>query len=431
MSRRRQFLFACAALGASHYVHATLPRLLPPARRQGRVVIVGGGWGGLSAARYLRTEAPGLEVVLLERQSAFWSCPLSNKWLARLVETNLLRHDYAHAANAFGYTFIRTEVAAVDRDRRVVLTADGSLDYDWLVLAVGMRYEPSSWLGDDRRAIDHTLQHYPAGFAGESEFVALQRKLDGFAGGDLVMTIPPLPYRCPPAPYERAAMIAWLFKSRHIKGRLIVLDPNRIAPVFRRVYERLYPEQIDYRQDVQVKSVDPFGKTIATEFDAIRFDDAIICMPQQAGALIWQAGLIGRDGEGAPTGWADVDPFHLHARDDARVFVIGDALGPVSPLFGHYPKTGHLASSQGRIVAHEIATRAKGLVPAPLLPESSCYIMSDFDPMTMHRTEASYRVRGDGVIEQKLRQTSDPNPRGEDLAWARAKFAELLAVSPG
>ena len=431
MTPRRRFLSALTALGAASYVQAALPRLLPPPEKRRRVVIVGGGWGGLSAARHLRKQAPELDVVLVEQQAAFWSCPLSNKWLARLIDARLLRHDYAAAANAYGYTFIRQQVEAVDRDKGRILTAGGSLDYDWLVLAVGIRYDPSNWLGDDRRAIDHARQHYPAGFIGEDEFAALKRKLDGFAGGDLVMTIPPLPYRCPPAPYERAAMIAWLLKSRRIKGRLIVLDPNRIAPAFRRVFERNYPEQVDYRQDAHIKSVDPFGKTIETEFDEIRFDDAILCMPQQAGTLIWQAGLIGREKSGQPTGWADVDPLHLHARDDARIFVIGDAVGPVSLLFGHYPKSGQMASSQGRIVAHEIAARANGLEPPSMLPDSLCYVVSDFDPMMMLRIDASYRVRGDGVIEQKVRQTSDPNPRGEDIAWASSKFAEFLAYPPG
>jgi NADPH-dependent 2,4-dienoyl-CoA reductase/sulfur reductase-like enzyme len=430
---RRDFLAACATLGAAGLVRAapdiatSAPRLLPRPEGRRRVVIVGGGWGGLSAARHLREQAPDLEVVLLERNAAFWSCPLSNKWLANLVDARYLAHDYAAAAKAYGYTFIRTHVQAVDRDRRRVVTADGTIDYDWLILAAGIRQDYPAWLGDDRRAAERVRQHYPAVYAAGDDFAALKRKLDGFAGGDLVMTIPPLPYRCPPAPYERAALIGWLLKTRRIKGRLIVLDPNPIAPAFRRVFEERYRDQIAYRQDMRVESVDPFERKIRTEFDEIRFDDAILIAPQQAADIVWQADLIGRDGTGRPTGWADVDPIHLHARNDERIFVIGDAIGPVSPLFGHYPKSGHMASRQGRIVAREIAARARGNEPPSLLPESVCYLFTDFEPLSMVRIDASYRIRGDGLIDQKVRQIHDPNPRDEDLAWATAAFSEFLA----
>lgn len=430
---RRDFLAACAALGAGGLVRAapdiatSAPRLLPRPEGRRRVVVVGGGWGGLSAARHLREQAPDLEVVLLERNAAFWSCPLSNKWLANLVDTRYLVHDYAAAAKAYGYTFIRAQVEAVDRDRRRVVTADGGIDYDWLILAAGIRYDHPAWFGDDRRISEHARQHYPAAYVAGEDFAALKRKLDGFAGGDLVMTVPPLPYRCPPAPYERAAMIGWLLKTHRIKGRLIVLDPNPISPAFRRVFEERYRHQIDYRQDMRVESVDPFERKIHTEFDEIRFDDAILIPPQQAADIVWQADLIGRDGTGRPTGWADVDPIHLHARNDERIFVIGDAVGPVSPLFGHYPKSGHMASRQGRIVASGIAARARGGEPPRLLPESVCYLFTDFEPLSMVRIDASYRIRGDGLIDQKVRQVHDPNPRGEDLAWATGAFSEFLA----
>lgn len=430
---RRDFLAACITLGAAGITHAvpeiavSPPRLLPRPEGRRRVVIIGGGWGGLTAACHLREQAPELEVVLLERNAAFWSCPLSNKWLANLVDTRHLMHDYATAARAYGYTFIRTRVEAVDRDRRRVVTTDGSVDYDWLVLAVGIRYDYTAWFGDDRRAAEHARQHYPAAYAAGDDFAALKRKLDGFAGGDLVMTVPPMPYRCPPAPYERAAMIGWLLKTRRIKGKLIVLDPNPISPAFLRVFEERYRDQIDYRQDMRVQSVDPFNRKIATEFDEIRFDDAILIPPQQAGDLVWQTSLTGQDSTGKPTGWADVEPLRLHARDDERIFLIGDAVGPVSPLFGHYPKSGHMASRQGRIVAREIAARARDAELPVLLPESVCYLFTDFDPMTMVRIDAGYRVRGDGLIEQKVRQVRDPNPRGEDLAWATELFGEFLA----
>jgi NADPH-dependent 2,4-dienoyl-CoA reductase/sulfur reductase-like enzyme len=425
---RRRFLAASAALGFPLIARGT-PSLLPPSSGR-RVVIVGGGWGGLTAARQLRELAPEMEVVLLEKNAAFWSAPLSNKWLAGLSDGKLLVHDYAAAARAFGYTFIQAEVSAIDRDRRRVVTGGGELAYDWLILAVGIRYDYEAWFGNDRRARDHTRRHYPCAYIAGDETRALKAKLDAFPGGDLVMTLPPMPYRCPPSPYERAVMIGWLLKSRKIKGRLTLLDPNPIVQGFSRVFKDQFRDQIAYIPDARVRSVDPFGKTVSTDVEDFRFDDAILMPPQQAGDLLWQAGLIGRDGQGRPTGWADQDPLHLHARDDPRIFLVGDLLGHASLLFGHYPKTGQLASRLGGIAAREIAARSREKEPEKLLPDSTCFVYSSVEPMELLRIDTRYRLRGDGVIMQTAKQNFDPNPRGEDEAWARGMFAEFLAF-PG
>ncbi len=430
---RRGFLLTLAAAAAGACSHGSvpiggsLPQLLPRSKGR-RVVVVGGGWGGLSAARHLRAAAPDLEVVLIERNDRFWSCPLSNQWLANLLDTRMLVHDYAVAARKYGYTFIQAEVSALERDARRVRTPRGALDYDWLVLAVGIRYHYEAWYGDDRHAADYTQRHYPCAFMPGAELMALKQKLERFAGGDLVMTVPPLPYRCPPAPYERAAMIAWLLKSRRLKGRLIVLDANPYVAGFRATLMERYPAQVTYVPQVQITAVDPFNRIIATDLGQTRFDDAILIPPQQAGDLLWQAGLIGRQADGTPTGWGEQDPLRFQARGDERVFVIGDAMGAVSPLFGHYPKSGHLASRQGRIVAHEIAARAGGAAPDAQLPESTCYVRTDFDPPQLLRIDARYRVRGDGLIAQTVRQHSDANPHGEDLQWAQSMFGEFLAL---
>lgn len=428
---RRDFLVSLTALAMAGSGHgepliATPPPALLPRTKGRRVVVVGGGWGGLSCARHLRTHAPDLEVVLLEKNKAFWSCPLSNKWLAGLVDTRYLVHEYAAAARAYGYTFIQAEVRAIDRDHRLVVTDGGTVDYDWLVLAVGIRQDYGAWFGDDRRAVDHAATHYPSAWQSGREAALLKHKIERFSGGDFLMNLPPMPYRCPPAPYERVSLIAWLFKTRKIKGRLIVLDPNPISPTFRRVFTERYKDWIVYVQDAKVTAVDPFNGKVSTEFEEYRFDDAILMPPQQAGELVWQAGLIGRDSNGQPTGWAAQDPIRFNASADERVFLVGDALGPVSPLFGYYPKSGHAASRQGRIVAGQIAARAKGAESPRDLPESVCFVFPDFEPPEMVRIETSYRIRGDGLIEQTTKQLFDHNPRGEDLQWAKSMFADFL-----
>ena len=422
---RRNFLAVALAACAAPLFAQEPPALLPAAKGR-RVVVVGGGWGGLSAARHLRALAPELEVVLLERNSAFFSMPLSNKWLAGLVDEKLLTHDTRAAAQAHGYTFIQAEVTALDRERRRVHTAQGTVDYDWLVLAVGIRHDYAAWFGDDRRAIDEARARFACAWTPGGEFRALQARLDNFKGGDLVMTIPPPPYRCQLAPYERALVIAHLFKSRAVPGRLTLLDPNPPPQRFADVFEEQYKGQIQVVPHARVKSVDPFAKTIATEFDDIRFDEAILMPPQQAGELAWQAGLIGRDKDGKPTGWAAQDPLHLHALGDERVFLVGDLIDRASPLFGHYPKSGHLAAHLGRIAAQEIAARARGVAPEALLPESRCFVTTRMEPQESMRVDTQYRVRGDGLIVQTTKQNFDPNPRGEDVEWAKGMFGELF-----
>jgi NADH dehydrogenase FAD-containing subunit len=421
---RRHFLAAGAALGASCGAGAALDALLPRGRRR-RVIVCGGGWGGLAAARHLRELAPELEVVLLDRNPAFRHLPLSNKWLVGLGSEGGQSYDYAAAARTWGYAFVQAEVIAIDRDQRRVLTRSGSLDYDWLVLAVGIRYDYAAWFGDDRRAAEQARTLYPAGFVAD-ELDQLKRKLDAFKGGDFVMTIPPPPYRCPPAPYERAVMIAWLFKQKKLKARLIIVDPGPGMQAFNRVFADRYKDQILHLTHARVKSVDPFNKTLATEFDDLRFDDGILMAAQQAAEPVWQAGLVGRDAEGKATGWAELDPLHLHAIDDDRVFLVGDLIGKVSLLFGHYPKSGHLANRLGRIAAQEIANRASGRAPDLILPDSVCHVFSDLEPMESVRIDAQYRLRGDQVIAQTVRQVHDPQPRGEDMAWAKSMHADMF-----
>jgi len=195
-------------------------------------------------------------------------------------------------------------------------------------------------------------------------------------------------------------------------------------------YFTQYQDQIVHVPHARVKSLDPFAKRIVTEFDDLRFDEAILMPPQQAGDLAWQAGLIGRDEQGKPTGWAAQDPLHLNAVGDERVFLVGDLIDRASPLFGHYPKSGHMAARLGRVAAAEIAARSHGAVPDTQLPESSCFVTTRLAPQEFMRLDTQYRLRGDGLIVQTAKQSFDPNPRGEDVDWAKGMFGELFGQRP-
>lgn len=389
-----------------------------------RVLVVGGGWGGLAAAAGLRRLAPELDVTLIERQPRFFSLPLSNRWLAGTLDPALLWRDYADAARRHGYRLLRADVSAIDRDKRLVHAGDARLPYDWLVLACGIRHHYGAWC--DAAAARFAAQTYGAAWQSGAEVAALRQKLESFSGGDLLLTLPPGPARCPPAPYERALAIAHRFRQRGIKARIILLDAGPGILGFRELFARQHADLITHVTHAEIHSVDPHARRVRTAFDEYRFDDAILLPPQQAGDLVWQAELIGRDAAGTPTGWAAQDPLHLHAVDDERIFLVGDLIGAASSLFGHYSKTAHIAVALGAAAAGEIAARSNGRVPDPVLPEGICHVASAFDPPAALRIEASYRLRGDGVITQSARQQRDPQPRDEDVAWLNELLARLF-----
>ncbi len=422
---RRTALLSLAALGTT----VALPRLvraaspLLPRGAGRRAVIVGGGWGGLAAARRLRQLAPQIEVVLVERAGEFRSLPLSNRWLIDQVDGALLRHDQGAAARAAGYTFLQAEATAIDRERRQLVTADGTLDYDWLILAVGIRDDYRAWFGDDAAPAAEARRRYGSAWQADG-IAALKPRLAAFSGGDLLMTIPPLPYRCPPAPYERACMVATLIRRRGLKARVVLLDPNPMMPVFSRVFGNQYRDLIAYVPQAQLKAVDPFRKTVRTDFEEFRFDDAILMPPQQAGDLAWRAGLVA-----AGADWAAVDPASHRSLADPRIFVVGDMIDRVSPLFGHYPKTGEMALRQGQIAAAHIAAEAAEREAPQLLPASTCFVLAGTEPMEMARIETAYRLRGDGLIQQTVKQHYDAQPRDEDVAWAKGMFGELFGAA--
>jgi hypothetical protein len=211
-----------------------------------------------------------------------------------------------------------------------------------------------------------------------------------------------------------------MLQQKRIPGRLVMLDPNPMMPAFARIFRSRFAEKIVYVPQAAVRSIDPERRVIRTDFDEYAFTEALLMPPQKAGPLVAEAGLAGADG------WGAQDPVTLAARGDERVFLVGDLVGRASLLFGHYPKSGHLAAALGRIAAAQIAARAGGREAPRQLPESTCYVLSSVEPPELFRIETRYRFRGDGEIQQTLNQVFDPQPRGEDESWARGQFAQLF-----
>jgi NADH dehydrogenase FAD-containing subunit len=427
-------LSACAAPSAPQPFLIGAPgKPLMPRGQKPRIVVAGGGWGGLTTAKHLRLLAPQAEVVLLEKNTVFFSCPLSNKWLNDMVDDAFLTHDYLKVSERHGYKFVQCEVLDVDRGARRVNTTQGSIDYDFLVLAPGIRYNYEAWFGNDRQAAEATRARFPAAYIPNAEHHHLKRALHNFKGGDWVMNLPPPPQRCPPSPYERACMVAWYFKTNKIKARVTILDHKPgitpIGPGFRAAFEELYKDYITYVPNAHVVEIDPFNKRIKTKAGDMKFDHAVFMAPHQAGDMAWRANAVGVDAQGKATGWAEVDRFKLHLMDDDRVYVIGDAVGVVAPSFRYYPKSAHVANSHGHIVAGYIAERLAGRTPENKLPDNLCYMMVNGSPREAVSVQFDYSLNAKGDIVQ---QQIDDNERRAELAsenfrWAGLKFEDMLS----
>ena len=406
--------------------------LLPRNGASPRIVICGGGWGGLSAARHLREEIPDADVILLERNPFFWSCPMSNKWLIDVVNTAFLTHDMMQPANKYGYQLVQCEITGIERDRKIVRTSKGVVDYDFLILSGGIRNAYDAWFGDDRAAAEYTRTHFPSAYIPSAEHVALKNKLHNFQGGTVVMTLPPPPHRCPPSPYERACLMAWHFKTNNIPAKILILDPKpMIAPIgagYRAAFEELYPDIITHVPNAGVRELDPYNKKIMTAAGDFDFDDAVIMPPHQASDMVFYADLIGTDVDGKSTGWADMHPRLYHANADEDVYIVGDSMGAISPQFGHYPKSGHVANYIAKIVARNIGQRVRGQEVVAELPDNLCYMLVNGDPQEAISVEFTYEVAADGNVHQTQIDVDvrTPDLMAEDFVWIEGMYNDFL-----
>lgn len=406
--------------------------MLKPRGKKPRIVIAGGGWGGLSAARHLHAQGVDAEVIVLERNPIFWSLPMSNKWLIDSLSTDFLLHDMVGPSRKYNYELVQTQITGIERDKKIVRTAHGQLDYDYLIIASGIRNGYDAWFGNDEKAIEFTRRAYPSGYTADAEHVAIKSKIHNFKGGTMVMTLPPPPHRCPPSPYERACVMAWYFKKNKIPAKIVILDPKpKIMPIgggFKAAFDELYPDIIQHVPNAKVQEVDPFNKKIVTSAGEVKFDDAILMPPHQAADMVWQADLIGKTPEGKPTTWADIHPTMLHAKSDPNVYLVGDVMGAVSKQFGYYPKSAHVANYIGKIVAIYISQRLKGQEVKTLLPDNLCYMMVSGEPKEAISVQFDYEMMPDGTISQKQ---IDIDIRSadlveEDIKWAQRMYGDFL-----
>jgi sulfide dehydrogenase [flavocytochrome c] flavoprotein subunit len=379
-----------------------------------RVVVVGGGWGGATAAKYVRMADPSVEVVLLEPNKTFISCPFSNLVLSGVRKLPSLTFEYDKLRDR-GVTLRHEPALAIDADQRRVRVGDGYLAYDRLILSPGVDFQWEQVEGLPA-AKDTVLHAWKAG----PQTVALAKQVQDMPeGGVVVMTVPPVAYRCPPGPYERACQLAWFLKTQKPRAKLLVLDanPNVVskAALFRAVWQT-YPN-LEYRGSNKVVKVDPARREVTTEFgDVVRYDVVNLIPPQRAGSIAVEAGLVGADKR-----WCEVDHVTYESLKAKNVHVIGDAtIGlPV-------PKSGTIANAQGKIAAAAVVSLLNNRAVQPMPPLNTCYSwISDREVVAVVN---AYRIDNGKVVQIEQKLTPGPSTVWADhaVAWATNIWTDIL-----
>lgn len=361
-------------LSASAVLGATLGCAGRARRSQdvGRVVVVGGGYAGATAARYIRMWSPDIAVTMVEPNAQFVSCPLSNRVLAGTWQMSDITRGY-DGLKRRGVQLIQQKAVDVDPVKRVVTLGDGRrLDYDRLIVAPGIEllYEniPGMWDPAARDVIPHAWKAGP-------QTALLRQQLEAMRdGGVYAITIPRSPYRCPPGPYERACQVAHYFKNHKPRSKVLVLDANEDIQskkgLFRKAWQERYRGIIEYRSNNALVDVDVATRTAILDFDDVKADVLNVVPPQRAGRIALDTGLITANGR-----WCEVDFLSYESVAVDNVHVLGDSVMAAPRM----PKSGHMANQHGKVCAAAIIELLHGRQPdsSPLITNTCYSFVSD------------------------------------------------------
>ena len=349
---RRGFLkFAGAAVAVAAGGCAT-----QPAKPKARVVVIGAGFGGATAAKYIRLWDPGIEVLLVERDRGFVSCPMSNLVLGGSRAIEDLRRGFG-GLRAHGVQLVADQATGVDAAKRLVrLARGGDLAYDRLVVSPGIDFMFGEIEGLEAAVSTGTVLHaWKAG----PQTVALRKQLEGMRdGGVYVLSVPLAPYRCSPGPYERASQVASYFRKAKPRSKVLVVDANpdvtSKGPLFKKAWADLYGGMLEYRGDAKAIGVDPATGTLKLETEDVRGDVLNVVPPQRAGAIAVSAGLVTANDR-----WCGVDWRTMESLAVKDVHVLGDATLSAPAM----PKSASMANQHAKTCAAAIIALIDGRQP--------------------------------------------------------------------
>jgi sulfide dehydrogenase [flavocytochrome c] flavoprotein subunit len=367
MLTRRKFIINSAATAT---VTPLLGRTLAAATGP-KIVVIGGGFGGVSVARYLRRHDPKLSITLIERDAQYTTCPFSNGVLGGLYPLSQISFAYAKV-KASGIDVINEEALRVDPVAKTVALASGhTLKFDYLVVSPGIDLMWGSIQGYSEQAAEIMPHAWKAG----PQTSLLRRQLESMRdGGLVVISVPAMPYRCPPGPYERASLIAYYLKTRKPKSKIIILDASDSfikQDLFTEAWNRRYPGMIEWvpgSKSGKVMSVNASTLTVSTGFDDYKAAVANIIPAQRAGGIAVRTGLD------QGTGYCAIDPLTFESRAHRRIYVLGDAT-----IAGEMPKSGFSANNQAKACGRAILADIGGKTASPAKLLNICYSMAEPD----------------------------------------------------
>ncbi len=391
-----------------------------------KVVVVGGGYGGATAAKYVRMWSDhGIDVTLVEPQANFVSCPISNLVLggSKTLADITLSHDAL--VRRHGVRLVRDRVERIDAgQRKVVLAGGAELPYDRLILSPGIDFMWDKLPGMSQPGMQEQVLHaWKAG----PQTAALRRQLEAMPdGGVFALSIPLAPYRCPPGPYERACQVAHYFKQAKPRSKVILLDANDDVTskpaLFKKAWAERYAGLIEYRPKHELSDVD--GRTLRFDFaDDLKADVLNVIPPMRAGAIAVKTGLAT-----ANSRWCDVDFLTFESKAAPHIHVLGDAI-QIAPMM---PKSAHMANQHGKTCAAAVVALLTGREPNPLpIYNNTCYsFVSDEDVVhvaSVHRYDAAQKtmlpVPGSGGVSAAANELEGRYA----MAWARNIWADTLS----
>ncbi len=418
---RREFLRASGAgVGLGMLTGAGLAACAAPMKgdiepKTGRrVVVIGGGWGGATAAKYVRLGDPSIEVILLEPSKEFVSCPFSNLVLSGVRPISSITFGY-DGLRRHGVKIMHETATAIEPDDKRVRIGEGYLQYDRLIVSPGVDFlwEQVEGLAAAKDTVLHAWKAGP-------QTAQLARQLQSMPdGGVFVLTVPPVAYRCPPGPYERVCQVAWYLKNNKPRSKIIVLDANKNIVSKTGLFQaawKAYPN-IDYRPASRVEKIDPGNREVTTEIgDKVKYDVINLIPPQRAGAIAVQADLVGADKR-----WCEVNHLTYESVKRKGIHVIGDSTTGL-PV----PKSGNIANAMGKICAVAIVHLLNGKEVPAMAPGNTCY--SWVNNREAIAVVNSYKIENGKVvqIEQKLTPGQSAAVAQNAIGWATSIWNDVL-----
>jgi len=397
---------------------------MPPARPKARVAVVGGGYGGATAAKYLRLLDPAIDVTLIEPHADFVACPGSNRVLGGFRTMADITTSYDALQKRHGVRLVRDRATLVDPARREVRLAGGArVPFDRAIVSPGVDLMWDELPAARDPAVRARL---PAAWEAGPETLRLRRHLEAMPdGGTFVIAIPETPFRCPPAPYERACQVAAYFKRAKPRAKIVIADANgEIASegaLFHRAWAELYPGIVDYRPNSKAVDVDVASGTVKLELEDVRGDVLNVLPPMKAGAIAGP--FITANGR-----WCEVDWLTCESVAARGVHVLGDATQH-APVMA---KSGSMANAQAKLCAAAVAALLAGEAPnpAPTLANACYSYLSEslaVHVASVHKYDLGERtmkpVPGAGGVSAAM---SKVEARYAD-EWARNIRADTLA----